>query len=248
MLHVLLSPLGLGLLVLALRHVLIKRGWHQVGWITTPALLICFLLMTPLGANTLVRTLESDSPAAPACSQDVSRPLVLLSGGLDRPPSSESDIGALTPSSSRRLYALLHHQLVTPERTLIISGGHAEQGIPESRVLRQLAILGRVSPQQIITEERSTSTWDNATQTASMLLPKQRSMALVTSARHMKRAREAFERQGFDVCPVPVDFVYVPPGGLGYVLPQSFALIKSEQAIHEWLGVLAYKLRARHSP
>ncbi len=248
MLHVFLSPLGLGLLVLALRHVLIKRGWHQAGWITTPALLVCFLLMTPLGANTLVRTLESDSPAAPACSQDVSRPLVLLSGGLDRPPSSESDIGALTPSSSRRLYALLHNKLITPGRPLIISGGNADQGIPESRVLRQLAMLGRVSPEQIITEERSTSTWDNATQTASLLRSKQNSIALVTSARHMKRAREAFERQGFDVCPVPVDYVYVPPGGLGYVLPQSFALIKSEQAIHEWLGVLAYKLRASHSP
>ena len=247
MLHVFLSPLGLGLLVLALRHVLIKRGWHQAGWITTPALLVCFLLMTPLGANTLVRTLESDSPAAPACSQDVSRPLVLLSGGLDRPPSSESDIGALTPSS-RRLYALLHNKLITPGRPLIISGGNADQGIPESRVLRQLAMLGRVSPEQIITEERSTSTWDNATQTASLLRSKQNSIALVTSARHMKRAREAFERQGFDVCPVPVDYVYVQPGGLGYVLPQSFALIKSEQAIHEWLGVLAYKLRASHSP
>jgi uncharacterized SAM-binding protein YcdF (DUF218 family) len=244
-LHVLLSPLGLGLLILVLRHVLIKQGWRNTGWVTTPTLLVCFGLLTPLGANTLVQTLEQDSAPAPACSQDASRPLVLLSGGLDRSPSNESDIGALTPSSSRRLYALLQHKLITPGRPLIISGGNAAQGIPESRVLRQLAIFGQVSPDQIITEERSTSTWDNATQTASLLLPKQPGIALVTSARHMKRAREAFERQGFDVCPVPVDFVYVPPGGLGYLLPQSFALIKSEQAIHEWLGVLVYKLRAR---
>ena len=132
MLHVLLSPLGLGLLILVLRHVLIKQGWRNTGWVTTPTLLVCFGLLTPLGANTLVQTLEQDSAPAPACSQDASRPLVLLSGGLDRAPRNESDMGALTPSSSLEELHVSSSALITAWQAMFGAG----KVLPRLRLLR----------------------------------------------------------------------------------------------------------------
>lgn len=239
-----LSPLGLAILLIALRTVLARKGHQRSVRAISVALAGCLVLMTPFGANSLVYALEDAPSAYAGCASEPQRPLVLLGGGLDKLPASEADVGALTPVSSHRMYGLLQSGLVTPDRMLVISGGAVQTKIPESRVLKHLAVLGKVNPSQITTEELSTSTWENATQTAKLLLKTHSHIALVTSAMHMKRAKAAFEHQGFDVCPVSVDSEYIPPGGLGYWLPQSSALNKAERAIHEWIGVLAYTLRS----
>lgn len=240
--HVILSPLGLGLLLLLLGGALRRWMGPRTAWLTLPPLWLCLVLMTPLGANFLVHQLEGNDLRPGACTQEATRPLVLLTGGLDQAALTESDFAALTPSSTRRVFALFASGLVTHDRPLLIAGG-AEQGIPESRVVRQLALRLGALPGQIQLEEQSTSTWGNATEVAKLLRTQSPRITLVTSALHMKRAVLAFERQGLDVCPLPVDSDYIAPSGWGYVLPQSSALRKSERAIHEWIGWAAYRVR-----
>lgn len=241
--HVILSPLGLGLLLLVAQWGCQRGGYRRSQWLLRMGCAGCLLMLTPLGANSLVRLIEGAQHPVSACAHEADRPLVLLTGGLDYPARTADDFASLTPSSSHRLYALMATGLLTEPHTLLITGGSLGQAIPESRVVGQLAVRLGVPAERIQLEEHASSTRDNARLSAAMLLPASPKITLVTSALHMQRAQWAFAQQGFDVCPQPVDWAYVPPTGWGYLLPQSSALLKSEQAIHELIGLIAYRWR-----
>ncbi|MFT0213435.1 YdcF family protein [Pseudomonas sp. F1_0610] len=93
-------------------------------------------------------------------------------------------------------------------------------------------------------EEKSTTTWENATMSADILRSQgiQR-IVLVTQAWHMQRARWSFEAQGFEVIPAPTSFYGVanmrPAGGY---LPEAHAFWQNTQLINEWVGLIAYPL------
>lgn len=241
MFHVLMSPLGLGCLVLALSWLARRRGKRGITLVCNAVLVLCLLLMTPLGANVLIRAIEGLDPQPGNCTLDASRQVVLLTGGATRRPVSPTDFAALTPESSSRLFDLLASGQLQADRSVLISGGG--QGVSEAAVVQQLAIRLGVQESRIRTEERSTSTWENARRVAEMRPPVSRRIVLVTSALHMDRAVYSFASQGFDVCRFPVNSVYVPPGGIGYILPQQSALMKSDAAIHELIGSILYRAR-----
>lgn len=244
MLHVFLSPLGLGLILLGIHAALRRLRETRAARLTWPPLVLCVVLMTPAGANLLVRGLEGPQPnQAPPCASDASQALVLLTGGLDRPARDDQDFAALSPASLRRLFELYDRHLMTPERRLVIAGGGNTGGAHESQLVARMAQRLGLREEQMILDIQSNSTWDNAVETRRLLGAQASGITLVTSAMHMPRSVLAFERQGFKVCAVPVDSVYVPPGGLGYALPQTSSLRKSEAALHEWLGWLSYRLR-----
>ena len=198
-------------------------------------------LLTPWGANHLVQLVEGTHPQAGLCAHDAQRPLVLLSGGLNRDALSPADFGALSQDSTQRMFGLMETGLLTKQRLLLISGGPAEPNdLPESKVLEQLAILLGVAPERLRTEVHSTNTVENALYSAQLLLPQHRDIALVTSALHMGRARDIFEAQGFNVCSVPVASIYVSTNEFRTLIPQSSALLKSESSIHELVGHLVF--------
>jgi len=59
-----------------------------------------------------------------------------------------------------------------------------------------------------------------------------------------KSVVEAFRAAGFEPCLIVAERRYHPPGGIGYYLPQSSGLSKSEAALHEIFGTLLYRWRA----
>ncbi len=66
-------------------------------------------------------------------------------------------------------------------------------------------------------------------------------LILVTSANHMKRAVYLFEKMGCNVIPAPCDFLvknikYYP------ALPSWSSIKQTEYAIHEYIGILRYKI------
>ena len=66
---------------------------------------------------------------------------------------------------------------------------------------------------------------------------------LLTSALHMSRSAAVFRSAGFDVCPVPVDRQAIPDVPWFYLVPQTTALRKFDQMLHEWVGFLFYRLK-----
>jgi uncharacterized SAM-binding protein YcdF (DUF218 family) len=73
------------------------------------------------------------------------------------------------------------------------------------------------------------------------------SLLLVTSALHMPRAVACFRAHGLRPLPYPVDYLNpAVEGPLDALQPNLAAnMERSDRAIHEWLGLLLYRLRGR---
>ncbi len=66
---------------------------------------------------------------------------------------------------------------------------------------------------------------------------------LVTHSTHMTRARQAFEKAGFEVIPAPTIILESAGFSILDLLPSSDAAGKGKAAITEWIGRIWYKLR-----
>ena len=209
------------------------------------ALGLCWLLLMPAGANALVLMIERFLPNAPICPAVASGPVVVLMGGLLRQPESPGDFSALTPQSLRRVAVGVEVARRQPDQVLIFSGG---VGSPSEAELAA-ALAEKLAPGlRFLTENRSTSTWDNATQLKRHGFVGDAVTQMITSAMHAPRAALAFRAQGLPVCRHVLDSDFLAPGGLGYWVPQASALVKSNRSIHELLGYLYYTLRSKYSP
>jgi uncharacterized SAM-binding protein YcdF (DUF218 family) len=104
-----------------------------------------------------------------------------------------------------------------------------------------------VREDQIITETRSRNTMENAAELASLLPSTQgRRIGLVTSALHMSRSERVFNKKfAHDtIVPIAVNYVYSPDWrDLRGLVPSTDALLDSNCAIHEWLGMVWYLIK-----
>ena len=241
--NILLSPLGLGLLLALLLLVFWRRLPLLLRLLLVFAELGMVLLCCPLGANILVHWVESRVSAQ--CGDAPPPTIVLLAAGLQRQPDSADDFVALEEINIDRILAAIALWRRTPDATLVIAGG-GPWSISESAVLTQLAQQLGVPAASIRSEGKSQNTWENAQELRRLTPALPERVALVSSALHLPRALVAFRAAGFEPCTVVSDSSYAPPGGeIGYFLPQSSALIKSEFAIHELIGDVLYRWRAR---
>jgi uncharacterized SAM-binding protein YcdF (DUF218 family) len=68
-------------------------------------------------------------------------------------------------------------------------------------------------------------------------------IALITHAWHMPRARQAFIKAGFEVIPAPMGFTTAAPFNILHLLPSAGGLSHTRLAMHEWIGIVWYRLR-----
>lgn len=208
-------------------------------------LAVSLLAMTPWVANHLLAVLEHTEPSQPACRSDIPVVAVVLAGGIDQRPVDASDFSALGIASRRRLDSGLAYWREHSGRTLVISGGPSRAGFPaESRLLAAYASTFGVPDAAMRLEMASATTWENARRTAAMIPALPTRIVLITSALHMPRAMLAFESAGFVVCPIRADPRYTPNDFPDALLPGSSALRKTEAALHEFVGLAVYRLRA----
>jgi uncharacterized SAM-binding protein YcdF (DUF218 family) len=238
--HVLLSPLGLGLLLALFAALSWRRLPRAARWFVAAFGLLLLVAMCPLGANALVWQLESRVPAAGACPQPAPDTIVVLSAGLEQPPADGADIAAQAPASNRRALAGIALWRRSPAATLVFAGG-GPFTVAESDLLQQFAEQLGVPAQRIRREARSQTTWENAGRLRDLQPALPRRIWLVSSALHLPRALIAFRAHGFEPCAFAAEWRYLPPGGIGYFLPQSSSLYKSELALHELVGIVYYR-------
>lgn len=229
------SPL-VALAVAGLLLAFAPPGWlRKLGIV---ALAAGYLGCTSLVANGLVGLIESRATGeGDAC--DGLQAIVVLGGGLQRPPRDAHDALALNAETQQRLLNFLARD--QPSLPLVLSGGG---DFPVSEAALMAAFLQRVAPQRRVAllETVSKDTWTNATQTARMLPPPRR-IALATSALHLPRARRAFEAQGYTVCPWPVNSLYSGARAWWALLPHSGAARRTEAVLHEVGGMVLYAWR-----
>lgn len=96
----------------------------------------------------------------------------------------------------------------------------------------------------IFLEEKSLDTYQNANYITS-LLPPNSTIALVSSAYHLPRAKLIFEHFGFEVLPIGTDYKLDYPLNLGWrdFLPSMDGLQKNFIILHEIIGIMSLWLR-----
>jgi uncharacterized SAM-binding protein YcdF (DUF218 family) len=209
-----------------------------------------YLFSTGLCAGWLAAGLEPTALPAPGSPQLTARlrgwqAIVVLGAGrtVGAPEYGGADIPSYWAASRLRYGANLYRQTGLP---LLVSGGSvAGETEPEATLMaRSLErdYLANVRWQ----EGKSRTTWENARNSADLLKAQGVSrIVLVTSAVHMRRSVAAFEHFGFTVQPAATD--YSDFGHLPLMLrlvPNAVALLYTQQALHEYVGVGWYRVRA----
>ncbi len=121
---------------------------------------------------------------------------------------------------------------------IYVSGGEQNEKVSEASVMKKTLIEWGVPKNDIITEDRSKSTKENALFLADKL---PRRFNLVTSAVHMRRSLMVFRKLGKDPIPVPTDFL-IDNLTIQSFFPSESALDFLTEFSHEIIGIVYYKL------
>jgi uncharacterized SAM-binding protein YcdF (DUF218 family) len=238
----LLPPLNLALIALA-GFLLRKRRPRTGTALCAAALLGLLILCTGAGARLFTAPLEQMTTPLAIAKDAGAQAIVVLGGG--RQPRAPEYGGRTSPSPATlgrlRYAATLYRQTGLP---VLVSGGNPDgAGEPEA------AVMARVLQEEFATpvkwmEPDSNNTAQNALYSAKLLQAAgvQR-ILLVTDALHMPRAAAAFERTGLAATPAPTGFLVNGPLTVSDFVPNGSALAVSRYALHEWVGMLWYRIR-----
>ena len=208
------------------------------------ALLLCSL---PAFSKSIFKILQVDAPIEPnELKQKVAgaEAVVLLAGGRRMLAEEYGDDTVNLLSLERARYAAWI--LKRTDLPLIISGGRvSNETRSEADLIRQLLQDEFNIEDECYIEEKSRTTYQNAKFTSEFLKKNNiQTVALITHAWHMQRAKFAFEHLGIQVIPAPTMFYgrHLSYHANGF-LPSLSALKFSELAFHEILGQIWYRIR-----
>ncbi|HEX5697145.1 MAG TPA: YdcF family protein [Rhodoferax sp.] len=214
-----------------------------LGW--TAITLLLLIGWEPL-PDALLRRLESRHPALPAATDLKAYAGVVVLGGALEPAYVWTQPGqsALNDAAERmtEVLPLLRRQ---PGLRVLFTGGEGElfgTSLSEAARAEQFFTSQGIPAQQLLYESASRTTFENALlgKTVPGVNPAQ-PWLLLTSAWHMPRAMATFSKTGWKVTAYPVDF------RTGQHTPWTqYSMDKGARkwklALHEWLGLLAYRL------
>lgn len=234
----LLMPPGIFILIFFIfAYILWRREEKRLAAVLVAVNMVFYLLSTGWISGILIGSLESKYPRPENLAGDC---IVMLGGGaLAGTPALTGD-GTLACAAESRLAltAKLYHQRPVP---IILSGGqvYADSGNEADIAKRELMLLG-ISPKDIIAEDKSINTRQNAIYTSEIMREKSfKQPILVTSAFHMERAVLNFQKEGIEPVPFATDF------RVGQ--PQSFhwnKLAPSPEALEDSTLFFREKLRS----
>ena len=135
-------------------------------------------------------------------------------------------------------------------KKIMLSGGNGllfNDGYIESEAMRDYLLANKIPITDIIIENTSRNTIENAMNSAEILnkLYPNGDFLLITSATHMKRALLCFDKANLKTTAFPTDCTtsYTNFGIEYLLLPRVSALEVWENLIHEWIGYLVYKIK-----
>jgi uncharacterized SAM-binding protein YcdF (DUF218 family) len=226
--------------------VLLCTRFARLGsWlVVTSLVLIAIAGLSPLG-NALILPLEQRFPPWDG-SRGPPDGIVVLGGAISPDVSAARGVTALN-EAAERVTATAELARRFPKARIIFSGGSNAvmfDGAPEAPfAVQELEALG-VARDRIIAEEQSRNTVENAVFSRLIAQPKPgERWLLVTSAYHMPRAIGVFQAAGFPVEAYPVDWRTTGPiDALRLFGTVSEGLGRTDAAVHEWIGLVAYRI------
>ncbi len=237
-------------LALILACVGLYLGWRGRRWGRWPMLAglgyYAVVLLTPL-SQWLLLPLEDRFPRPAAAPAQVAG-IIVLGGAVDQNLTEARGIPALNGAAERMTEPLVLARRY-PGARIVFTGGQGSPlhgSVTEADVAKEIwASLG-LAPDRVLYETRARNTYENVLLTRQILQPKPGdTWLLVTSAGHMPRAMGIFRQAGWNVTPWPVNYTTGHTLRDWYDAPFGTRLNQTEWAVHEWLGLLAYRLMGR---
>lgn len=246
-------PLGLacGLLFLSL---LVSYNRKLSSILVISSLVILWLCSTTGFSNLLARSLELKH--LPPNEIPITKVMVVLGGGTEPAVFPRTTV-EINSAGDRIIYAAEVYREGKAEQ-ILLSGGDIEwlddgNTTPADDMASLLVDMG-IPQEALIIENTSRNTYENALYAKELLEAEGvEQVLLVTSAMHMPRAVALFEKQGFEVIPLPTDFSVTEKissdknfgfaGKFIDILPNASNLSLTTNAIKEYLGFAIYKIQ-----
>ena len=151
---------------------------------------------------------------------------------------------------SDRLWQAIHLYHKRKIKRIILSGDSGyvfREGLHEADQLKRLLIEQNIPAADILIENKSRNTHENAKETVRFLKEGEltsNSFILITSAIHMHRAEACFKKEGLDCATFSTDHYYDPSSSLSInsFVPSAEAFIMWKRMIKEWIGTIMYRL------
>jgi uncharacterized SAM-binding protein YcdF (DUF218 family) len=229
--------------------VVLTAGWgiwrlahrRRSGYALLAGALLLYLLSIAAAADRMLGLVEVQTwDAAAVARADV---IVLLGGGLVEGVPDFSGRSTLAPDSLGRVVDASRLHARQP-RPIIFTGGSVAGGAPEAPVARRLLMDLGVPAQDIILEDASRDTAENAAYVRRLMDRHGfRRAVLVTSGYHLPRALHLFRRTGIDCTAYPANLQAERKSRLTYMdfLPNANDFRKSVIALTELLGLAFYR-------
>lgn len=238
-----LLPPGMNILLFLAAWFLHSRHSWAAGTIFLFSIVSLWVLSAPAGTAMLINPLESRFPRKNPPDLPAADAIVVLGGYLRA--QTDPDMPTEFNEHADRLWvgAELYHCGKAP--FVILTGGDSHITSEARQAARLMHMLG-VPGDALQLDPDSRNTRENGLFSQRILKADHaRHILLVTSAYHMQRAKGVFEKLGFAVTPVPCD--YTDKGQDENwpikIMPHPHALEETSLALHEYVGLVAYKMR-----
>jgi uncharacterized SAM-binding protein YcdF (DUF218 family) len=205
-----------------------------------------WMLSLPVVAKLLLRPLEGRNTRLER-RPDVAQAIVVLSGSVFYPDDRHTELAE--DSLYRCLHAADLYQ-VGPPCPVLTSGGKldlTEPGPPFARVMADFLVTQGVKPADLILEDRSRSTYENAVESARILKDRGiHTVVVITESPHLLRSELCFRRQGIHVVRSASHYRNVRSRlTITDFLPSSGAPYFCQIAFHEYIGLAWYWLTGK---
>jgi len=238
----LLPPLGL-VSAAGAGWMLRKRRPRLGAALFIGSMFVLLALSTHAGVRLLAAPLERRASPPDAPRSTGAQAIVVLGGGRMKhaPEYGGADIPSLRALGRLRYAAKLQRETGLP---LLVSGGSPDSApMPEAELMARTLREDFAVPVRWL-EQKSDNTAQNAQFSASLLRREGiKRILLVTDALHMPRSQAVFAQTGLQVVPAPTNFEISGSLSLVDFVPNGGALALSHYALHEWIGLLWYRLR-----
>lgn len=210
------------------------------------AVLLAVIAFSPVG-NLLIYSLEQRFPPwNPA--HGAPDGIIILGGSID-PDISLAHQTPVVRQAADRVIAAAELARKYPDARIVFTGGNAnlvandaKEGDYAGELLERLG----VARSRLTIERESRNTVENAEFSKKLVNPKPgERWLLVTSAYHMPRSIGLFRKAGFAVEPYPVDWRVGKLDELFIINMAMDGLSRTDVAIREWLGLVAYRLNGK---
>lgn len=236
-------PLVLGLLLQAagIFYFFRKKFKTGTGLMVAGFILLLMFSYKPV-MDPLFSTYESSYPVLFEPEKLKGIEWVVVLGGGVTPDERLTPAGQLSLSSLSRLTEGLRILRRLPSARLLVSGGRVFNRVSEAEIMKKAAMDMGAEEKQIVLEEESKDTKDQAEMLKKSLGTKP--FILITSAFHMKRAMTLFEKQGMQAIAAPADFQIkrkdlIDPGTF---FPSPESLSRAQRFLKEMLALFLMKV------